>query len=218
MIIYDSKDVDWVYWGKMTAEQMRVDDRTKSLFDETCVLYDDGAGRAYGYTTLSILAARHGVEITQDPQATLDAILAKMYAPEPETVETQAVTFARMQAAMLTNISDADVFTVALLFPDWSVGSNYTTGQVMRYKGILYRTLQDVKGAQAEHTPDVATSLYKRIGEPDPSGVWPWSQPLGATDAYKTGDKVSHNGKVWVSTVDNNVWEPGVYGWDEVSD
>ena len=31
-----------------------------------------------------------------------------------------------------------------------------------------------------------------------------------------TGDKVRHNEKVWVSTIDNNVWEPGVYGWDEI--
>lgn len=33
-----------------------------------------------------------------------------------------------------------------------------------------------------------------------------------------TGDKVAHNGKTWVSDVDNNVWEPGVYGWIEQSD
>jgi hypothetical protein len=29
------------------------------------------------------------------------------------------------------------------------------------------------------------------------------------------GAKVSHNGKHWISDVDNNVWEPGVYGWSE---
>jgi C-terminal processing protease CtpA/Prc len=30
------------------------------------------------------------------------------------------------------------------------------------------------------------------------------------------GDKVTHNGKVWESIVDNNSWEPGVYGWTEI--
>jgi hypothetical protein len=30
-----------------------------------------------------------------------------------------------------------------------------------------------------------------------------------------TGDKVSHNEKHWISDVDANVWEPGVYGWTE---
>ena len=32
------------------------------------------------------------------------------------------------------------------------------------------------------------------------------------------GDKVTHNGATWISTVDNNVWEPGVYGRDEVTE
>ena len=40
-------------------------------------------------------------------------------------------------------------------------------------------------------------------------------QPTGAQDAYAKGAKVSHNGKHWISDVDNNVWEPGVYGWSE---
>lgn len=42
-----------------------------------------------------------------------------------------------------------------------------------------------------------------------------WIQPTGATDAYPAGAKVSHNSKHWISDVDNNVWEPGVFGWSE---
>ena len=37
-------------------------------------------------------------------------------------------------------------------------------------------------------------------------------------DAYMTGDKVwypERDTDVWVSTVDGNVWQPGVYGWDK---
>jgi hypothetical protein len=30
------------------------------------------------------------------------------------------------------------------------------------------------------------------------------------------GDRVTHNDQTWESTVDNNVWEPGVYGWQVV--
>jgi hypothetical protein len=29
--------------------------------------------------------------------------------------------------------------------------------------------------------------------------------------------KVSHNDKHWVSDYDNNVWEPGVFGWTEAT-
>lgn len=43
----------------------------------------------------------------------------------------------------------------------------------------------------------------------------PWVQPVDATTAYMAGDVVTHNGRMWVSTVDYNVWEPGVSGWHE---
>ena len=40
-----------------------------------------------------------------------------------------------------------------------------------------------------------------------------WSQPVTAADAYLVGDVVEHDGAVWVSTLNGNVWEPGVSGW-----
>ena len=73
-----------------------------------------------------------------------------------------------------------------------------------------------------------ASTVSVNIWEPGVSGwreqgdgnVVPlWVQPTGAHDAYQTGDRVRHNGDVWVSNSDNNVWEPGVHGWDvEVSE
>lgn len=43
-------------------------------------------------------------------------------------------------------------------------------------------------------------------------------QPTGAHDAYNKGDKVLFDGKVYVSTIDGNVWSPSVYpnGWEIV--
>ena len=108
------------------------------------------------------------------------------------------------------------------VFPAYEVGKAYKTKEVISY-GVnsvgdpqLYQVLQDHTSA-AEWTPDTATSLYKAIGITE-DGYPEWVQPLGATDAYSKGDKVSHNGSHWVSDVDNNVWEPGVYGWTEVDE
>ena len=42
-----------------------------------------------------------------------------------------------------------------------------------------------------------------------------WEQP-SSVNPYMKGDKVTHNGKTWESSIDNNVWEPSVYGWVEV--
>lgn len=67
----------------------------------------------------------------------------------------------------------------------------------------LYRCLQD-HTPQETWTPDAAPSLWVAIS--DPAEEWPaWVRPTGAHDAYAQGDKVSHNGKHWIS----NVWEPG---------
>lgn len=43
-------------------------------------------------------------------------------------------------------------------------------------------------------------------------------QPTGAHDAYKIGDQVMFEGKVWESLIDANVWSPTAYpqGWKEV--
>lgn len=45
-----------------------------------------------------------------------------------------------------------------------------------------------------------------------------YKQPLGSHDAYKIGDKVTFNGKRYVSLIDGNNWSPSVYpqGWEEV--
>jgi hypothetical protein len=61
------------------------------------------------------------------------------------------------------------------------------------------------------------TSFYPPEPEPDPPPADPgypaWVQPLGAHDAYRAGDRVAHTGASWISTLDANVWEPGVSGW-----
>lgn len=120
------------------------------------------------------------------------------------------------------NLPEEQAMEIADLYEPWAVGKSYTTGHIVKH-GVnadgetqLYTVLQD-HVSQADWTPDTATSLYKAVGFTD-SGVPVWTQPLGATDAYMTGDKVSHNGKLWVSDVDSNVWEPGVYGWTEVAE
>ena len=111
-------------------------------------------------------------------------------------------------------IDDVTIVEHANQFPEWQADVSYAQSDIVRYGGKLYRCNQ-AHTSQADWTPDPAVSLWKQIG--DPTVEYPeWSQPLGAFDAYAAGAKVSHNGKNWVSTVDNNVWEPGVYGWDEV--
>ena len=113
---------------------------------------------------------------------------------------------------MSAELPDSDAFDAAELFPAWAL-KDYAVGDRVQYSGTLYKCLQS-HTAQADWTPDVAVSLWVRVD--DPSIEWPdWIQPVGAHDAYAMGDKVSHNGKHWISTADANIWEPGVFGWTE---
>lgn len=99
------------------------------------------------------------------------------------------------------------------LFDEWRPNMTYTTGQYRNHGDKLYRCVQD-HTSQEGWEPDVAPSLW--VVAADPAEEWPeWSQPVGTHDAYAVNAKVSHNGKHWVSDVDNNTWEPGVYGWSE---
>jgi hypothetical protein len=101
------------------------------------------------------------------------------------------------------------------LFTDWKADSAYTVGQYRKYAEKLYRCIQ-AHTSQAGWEPDAAASLWAVAA--DPAEQWPaWSQPVGAHDAYAMGDKVSHNGVHWTSSVAANVWEPGVYGWTEAA-
>ena len=79
---------------------------------------------------------------------------------------------------------------------------------------MIRMSFQAPSNHSATLPPDKAVSLYVRIA--DPAEEWPeWVQPLGAHDAYPQGAKVSHQGKHWVSEIDANTYEPGVYGWAE---
>ena len=110
--------------------------------------------------------------------------------------------------------SDADALNAVALYPAWREGVTYTIGQRMRYDGTLYRVLQD-HTSQADWTPGAAPSLFAKVLIPEAEMILEWEQP-DSTNPYMQGDRVTHNGKTWVSDIDDNVWEPGVYGWSEV--
>lgn len=100
------------------------------------------------------------------------------------------------------------------VFSPWTDGTSYVTGNLRTYEGVLYKCVQ-AHTSQSDWTPDKTPALWAVAG--DPTVEFPdWSQPIGAQDAYMTGDKVTYNDSHWISTVDNNVWAPGVYGWNEV--
>ena len=126
----------------------------------------------------------------------------------------QAIKLRELIEKAAASLSDEDALEGVILFPHWSYDYfDYEVGDRVSYAGTLYKCLTK-HTSQNSWTPDASPSLWVRVD--DPAIEWPeWIQPLGATDAYPMGAKVSHNEKHWVSDLDANIWEPGVYGWTE---
>lgn len=125
--------------------------------------------------------------------------------------------FMQMQVQS-ANLPDDRAMEVADLYPAWVTMKSYAVDEIIKF-GVnadgetqLYKVIQ-AHTSQENWTPDTQPALYKKVGFTE-SGVPIWTQPLGATDAYMKGDKVSFNGQIYISTVDGNVWQPGIYGWE----
>lgn len=112
---------------------------------------------------------------------------------------------------MSTPLTDEQAMEVSTFYDDWAAGINYNTDDIRRYEGILYRCLQRHSSLD-NWMPPVVPALWHRLGNPNPEGIWPWVQPPGAP-GYMKGDEITHLDSTWISDIDNNVWEPGVYGW-----
>lgn len=137
-------------------------------------------------------------------------------APPPQTSPGSGDIMAAVEKMLLSNaetLSDEQALDVAAIFPAWAdlIGQEATLGQRVWYDNDLFKCVQP-HTIQADWTPRTTPALWVVVSLDE----WPeWSQPLGSEDAYNKGDKVSHNDKHWISDTDNNVWEPGVYGWTE---
>ena len=147
-------------------------------------------------------------------------VLKETVALQKELIQSQS-TFIMLDKglaipeAQLEKASDVMAASTGLISPpdgeDWKANVYYASGTVVDFTGIKYLCVTS-HISQTDWTPDVTPALWAVMKEEYAE----WQQPAGAHDAYQTGDKVTYQGKKWVSAVDNNVWAPGSYGWDEI--
>ena len=113
---------------------------------------------------------------------------------------------------LAVSLDDATALTGVELFPMWASSTDYSVGDRVQYGGVLYKCVQ-AHTSQLDWIPSVTPALWTAVSVED----FPeWVQPTGSQDAYAKGDKVSYEGKHYESTVDANVWQPTVYGWEEI--
>lgn len=111
------------------------------------------------------------------------------------------------------NLPDEDALQAVELFPQWATSHAYAVDERLQYKNVLYRVVQ-AHTSQVDWTPDKTPALFVVVSLDE----WPeFVQPTGAHDAYKKGDKVTFEGKHYISLIDANVYSPAAYpaGWKE---
>lgn len=94
----------------------------------------------------------------------------------------------------------------------------YGKKEKFEYEGNIYEVISS-HTSEPTYKPNEIPALYKLFFQQttsDGTNIIPeWQPPIGDTITYPTGALVVHKDKVWESLIDNNVWEPGVYGWEE---
>ncbi len=117
--------------------------------------------------------------------------------------------------ALLTTVAEALPDELAVqhpeIYPEWDdlvkAGKPVQADKRFRFEDGLYRVQQE-HTPQAHHPPSVHTAaLYTRI-QNEETGPEEWQNG----QSYAKGVEVIKEGWVWLSGVDNNVYEPGGEG------
>lgn len=117
-------------------------------------------------------------------------------------------------------LTDAQALQVPMLFEEFDGnGVTYEVGKRILYNDILYKVIQ-AHTSQAEWTPVAAPSLFAKVINETVDGSIPEFEQPDSTNPYMKGDRVTFNGKVYESLIDNNVYSPEAYpaGWKEITE
>jgi len=121
------------------------------------------------------------------------------------------VSEAQKEKTMIDNIT---IIEHAHLFPVWSQYWTGKCGSIVMDDSKLYKALDDID-AKNSTNPSSNADLWGYIGNPSEE-YREWAKPIGVLDAYAKDDKVTYNGKKYVSEIDDNIYEPNIHGWKKI--
>lgn len=121
----------------------------------------------------------------------------------------------------LPNLTDEQILAIPLLLPKWRVGADYKENDRIRYLNKIYKVLQNhtsQEGLEPDVTPDLFERIVKKVvDDKEQTEILEWEK-RDIKNPYMKGDKVSYQGKIYVSNIDVNLTTPGkaLSGWQEV--
>ena len=129
---------------------------------------------------------------------------------------------AELQAAS-AGMSSTELYAAEDYIPDFAVACaqknmlERKTGFVCRSTaGRVVRLIQNYDSDERPGEPETLPAQWGLVWSTDPRKALPFVAL--ATSPYMIGDCCTDGGKVWRSTINNNVWSPDAYpqGWTEL--
>lgn len=210
----------WIPYGTLPARY-----NTGTGWIENFPEVDEATHKANGFYTLIAPPINedqtYGI-ITFDPgtetctytveDLPIEVIQNRILEEADEQQELIAEEFVIIQAQdEAQQLPDEDAKHKANIYPFWIPDFSYTLNFKAQYLDStdlkLFKCVQPHTSQDGWQPPNVP-ALWTQI--PLDGQILPWKQPTGAQDAYNTGDIVSYQGQNWESTVDANVFAPGV--------
>lgn len=123
------------------------------------------------------------------------------------------------------DLSDNQKEEILSRYEEYQEDKEYKEGDKFTFDGKIYEVIQGHR-SQTNWIPSSTPALYKEflsVKIKDEAGnesevVAEFKKPTGAHDAYQKGDKVSFEGAIYESTIDNNAYSPFEYqqGWKKI--
>lgn len=113
-----------------------------------------------------------------------------------------------------------------IIVPEPFSSMEYIKGKYYSENNVVYLMnkpgMEDGETITLAYKPSQLVGVYFEVAtNSDPNVEWPdFKQPTGTHDAYMKDDKVTYNGKHYISLIDNNTWSPDDYpqGWKLVEE
>jgi len=152
-------------------------------------------------------------EIQQKEDAAIQQRKTERISPE-NLISALEILSKKVIETTIDDMDAADVAKMATLFPDYKIGYAYKINDIFNYNGIVLKVVQ-AHTSQIDWVPSETPALYNAYR---PVGsISAWVQPE-STNPYMIGEKVIYDGRIYESTIDNNVWSPAAYpaGWTDI--
>ena len=123
-------------------------------------------------------------------------------------------------AGTLTETQIIDRENAAPAFDPTKDYSTWPVNSPVQDEGQVWLLLQPYNAANHDGRPSTLRSLWGLAHTKNPAKAKPFVEPYGTSGVYMKDECVLWtDGKVYTSTIDNNVWTPEAYpqGWEQVT-